>query len=63
MGYAFGGFLLSFGGVVGVKRFSYQNVTENVNGTFVYKTMNSFSRLVSYSAVVTGNSYYRITNW
>jgi hypothetical protein len=55
-GYAFGGFLLSIGGVVGVNRCYYEHVTENINGTHVYKTLNSIPRLVSYSAVVTGSS-------
>lgn len=55
MGYALGGFLLSLGGVVGVNRSYYEHVTENLNGTHVYKTLNSISRLLSYSAVVTGN--------
>jgi len=54
MGYAFGGFLLSIGGVIGVNRCYYEQVTENINGTHVFKTMNSIPRLVSYSAVVTG---------
>jgi hypothetical protein len=54
MGYAFGGFLLSIGGVIGVNRCYYEHVTENVNGTHVYKTLNSIPRLISYSAVVTG---------
>jgi hypothetical protein len=54
MGYAFGGFLLSIGGVIGVNRCYYEQVTENINGTHVFKTMNSIPRLVSYSAVVAG---------
>jgi len=59
MGYAFGGFLLSIGGVVGVKRCYYEHVTDNINGIHVYETLNSIPRLVSYSAVVTGNCHYK----
>ena len=49
-----GGIVLSLGGILGMNRTHFDQIEKRINGVKIYETINSNSRILSFSAVVAG---------